>query len=149
MERHGLFIAVTDTGISVIVLQIFYNKFLPYINHPIEILGDQVDQLDGKLIWTYPQNLALVVKLHRCNGTAVITDLMIGFSSLCFLQFLNRVNMEIWIFRKCEILAGLVNAAIGLPGFRRECLPATVDLDECMGFYLLINMITMENVCML
>ena len=95
MERHGLFIAVTDTGISVIVLQIFYNKFLPYINHPIEILGDQVDQLDGKLIRTYPQNLTFVVKLHRCNGTAVITDLVIGFSSLCFLQFLNRVNMEI------------------------------------------------------
>lgn len=50
MKRYGFLIAVPDTCVPIVVLQILYDELLANIDHPIEIFSDKVQQFYSKFV---------------------------------------------------------------------------------------------------
>lgn len=49
VESDSSFITVANTGIPIIVGQIFYNKFLANVDNLMNIFADHIDKFDGEL----------------------------------------------------------------------------------------------------
>ena len=62
MEGDRSLIAIAYTSISIIVCQIFDDKFLAYIDNFMHSLACDVDQFDSKFTWTHPQYLWFLIE---------------------------------------------------------------------------------------
>ena len=62
MEGDRSLIAIAYTSISIIVCQIFDDKFLTYIDNFMHSLACDVDQFDSKFTWTHPQYLWFLIE---------------------------------------------------------------------------------------